>query len=91
MRGFTLTPRTPSTASMALARNSASSIERRLPLRQRMRPWQTVCMEYDRVGLVPPANMPRFRTAEDAEIWMCLDSRYNHRLRETTFGWQQAV
>lgn len=40
-----------------------------------MRPWQTVCMEYDRVGLVPPANMPRFRTAEDAEIWMCLDSR----------------
>ena len=56
-----------------------------------MRPWQTVCMEYDRVGLVPPANMPRFRTAEDAEIWMCLDSRYNHRLRETAFGWQQAV
>ena len=28
-----------------------------------MRPWQTVCMEYDRVGLVPPANMPRFPTA----------------------------
>ena len=56
-----------------------------------IRPWQAVCMEYDRVGLVPPANMPRFRNVEDAEIWMCLDSRYNHRLRETAYAWQQAV
>ena len=54
-----------------------------------MRPWQAVAMEYDRVGLVPPAETPRFATVEDAEIWMCLDSRYNYRLRES--AWQQAV
>ena len=47
-----------------------------------MRPWQVVQMEYERVGLVPPAGTPRFETVEDAEIWMCLDSRYNTRLRE---------
>ena len=54
-----------------------------------LRPWQYVRMEYERVGLLPPVSMPRFATIEDAEIWMCLDSRYNARLRETS--WQQAV
>ena len=54
-----------------------------------LRPWQYVQMEYERVGLMPPARMPRFETVEDAEIWMCLDSRYNTRLRET--AWLQAV
>ena len=54
-----------------------------------LRPWQVVQMEYERVGLVPPAGTPRFESVEDAEIWMCLDSRYNCRLRET--AWQQAV
>lgn len=47
-----------------------------------LRPWQYVQMEYERVGLVPPADMPEFRSVEDAEIWMCLDTRYNRRLRE---------
>ena len=47
-----------------------------------IRPWQYVQMEYERVGLVPPAGMPCFATVEDAEIWMCLDSRYNSRLRD---------
>ncbi len=47
-----------------------------------IRPWQYVQMEYERVGLMPPAATPRFDTVEDAEIWMCLDSRYNNRLRE---------
>ena len=54
-----------------------------------IRPWQYVQMEYERVGLVPPAGMPRFSSVEDAEIWMCLDSRYNNRLRET--AWAMAV
>lgn len=54
-----------------------------------IRPWQYVRMEYERVGLVPPASMPRFESVEDAEIWMCLDSRYNSRLRESR--WRQAV
>ena len=54
-----------------------------------IRPWQYVQMEYERVGLVPPAGIPRFETVEDADIWMCLDSRYNSRLRET--GWLMAV
>ncbi len=48
-----------------------------------IRPWQYVRMEYERVGLVPPYGTPRFETIEDAEIWMCLDSRYNNRMRET--------
>ena len=48
-----------------------------------IRPWQYVQMEYERVGLVPPPGIPRFSTVEDAEIWMCLDSRYNSRLRDT--------
>ena len=54
-----------------------------------MRPWQFVQMEYERVGLIPPVSVPRFETVEDAQIWMCLDSRYNNRMREST--WQQAV
>lgn len=47
-----------------------------------LRPWQYVEAEYDRVGLIPPADMPAFETVEDAQIWMCLDTRYNLRLRE---------
>jgi len=54
-----------------------------------IRPWQAVQMEYERVGLAAPANVPRFETVEDAQIWMCLDSRYNHRLRESS--WPQAI
>ena len=46
------------------------------------RPWQYVQMEYERVHLAPPASVPPFETMEDAEIWMCLDSRYNCRMRE---------
>ena len=45
-----------------------------------IRPWQYVQMEYERVGLTPPAYLPPFETVEDAQIWMCLDSRYNHAL-----------
>ena len=51
-----------------------------------IRPWQYVRMEYERVGLVPPQQMPQFATVGDAEIWMCLDSRYNNRLRETAYA-----
>ena len=54
-----------------------------------IRPWQYVQMEYERVGLAAPAAMPRFASVEDAQIWMCLDSRYNTRLRES--AWKQAV
>ena len=54
-----------------------------------IRPWQYVQMEYGRVGMMPPPDMPQFKSVEDAEIWMCLDSRYNSRLKETT--WPQAV
>lgn len=50
-----------------------------------LRPWQYVQMEYERVGLKPPQRIPDFESFEDAEIWMCLDSRYNSRLRETSF------
>lgn len=47
-----------------------------------IRPWQYVQMEYERVGLMPPAEIPAFASMEDAQIWMCLDARYNMRLRE---------
>ena len=47
-----------------------------------IRPWQYVQMEYERVHLAPPAEVPSFKTVEDAQIWMCLDSRYNCRMRE---------
>ena len=50
-----------------------------------IRPWQYVQMEYERVGLIPPASAPHFQSVEDAQIWMCLDSRYNNRLRETSW------
>ena len=56
-----------------------------------IRPWQAIQMEYERVGLIPPARMPRFQTVEDAQIWMCLDTRYNTRLRESAGIWPQAV
>ena len=54
-----------------------------------LRPWQYVQMEYERVGLTPPAWIPDFDTLEDAQIWMCLDSCYNLRLKEC--AWRQAV
>ena len=53
--------------------------------RPEVRPWQYVQMEYERVGLIPPASAPHFQSVEDAQIWMCLDSRYNNRLRETSW------
>lgn len=49
-----------------------------------LRPWQYVQMEYERVGLMPPAAAPQFDSIEDAQIWMCLDAQYNTRLREAT-------
>ena len=48
-----------------------------------IRPWQYVQMCYEKVGLMPPARVPDFESIDDAEIWMCLDSRYNIRLRES--------
>ena len=45
-----------------------------------LHPWQYVQMEYERVGLMPPANIPDFSSIDEAQIWMCLDSRYNSRL-----------
>ena len=48
-----------------------------------LRPWQYVQMEYERVGMMPPAVLPHFGSVEDAQIWMCLDAAYNIRLRET--------
>ena len=59
-----------------------------------LRPWQYVQMEYERVGLVPPAEIPHFDTIEDAQIWMCLDSRYNRclmREQAARATWPQAV
>ena len=46
------------------------------------RPWQYVQMEYERVHLAPPTSVPDLKTMEDAQIWLCLDSRYNTRMRE---------
>ena len=54
-----------------------------------IRPWQYVQMEYERVGLMPPAFVPDFESIEEAQIWMCLDAEYNTRLRER--DWLQAV
>ena len=54
-----------------------------------IRPWQYVQMEYERVGMMPPADTPAFETLEDAQIWMCLDAEYNIRLRERE--WLRAV
>ena len=47
-----------------------------------LRPWQYVQMQYERAGLIPPAVIPNFSSFEQADLWMCLDSRYNNRLRE---------
>ncbi len=47
-----------------------------------LRPWQYVLMEYQRVGLTPPQDIPAFESMEQAEFWMCLDQRYNLRLKE---------
>ncbi len=57
----------------------AGSAER--PARE-LRPWQYVMSEYDRVGLTPPADLPDFESVEEAQIWMCLDTGYNRRIRE---------
>ena len=57
--------------------------------RPAIRPWQYVQIEYERVGLVPPAHIPAFDRVEDAQIWMCLDAAYNTRMRER--AWLQAV
>ena len=46
-----------------------------------IRPWQYVLMEYDRMGLTPPAVIPPLESMEDAEIWMCLDARVNRAMR----------
>ena len=54
-----------------------------------VRPWQYVQMEYERVEMMPPMDMPVFDSVEDAQIWMCLDAEYNTRLRERE--WLQAV
>ena len=64
--------------SALLFASNQNSETRRIALR----PWQYVQMAYEGVGLMPPANIPDFESFEDAEIWMCLDSRYNLRLRE---------
>ena len=50
-----------------------------------VRPWQYVQMEYERVGVTPPAKMPTFESIDDAQIWMCLDGNYNARLREVAW------
>jgi len=49
--------------------------------RPEMKPWQYVLMEYDRTNLPAPARIPTLNSMEDAQIWMCLDERYNARLR----------
>ncbi len=54
-----------------------------------IRPWQYVQMEYERVGMAAPIQTPAFDTIDDAQIWMCLDGRYNARLREV--AWPTAV
>ena len=54
--------------------------------KKEMRPWQFVRMEYERVGMTPPASLPDFDSIEDAQIWMCLDGRFNVRLRESSWA-----
>ena len=48
----------------------------------RIRPWQHIQMQYARVGLPAPFRIPDLNSLEQADCWMCLDSRYNARLRE---------
>ena len=50
-----------------------------------IKPWQYVQMEYERVGITPPVQMPLFETIDDAQIWTCLDGNYNARLREVAW------
>ncbi len=80
----TMSSQTIASINSALFFMSGEPYERPEP-----RPWQYVRMEYERVGLVPPARTPDFDTVEDAQIWMCLDGQYNARLRE--MAWQAAV
>ena len=47
-----------------------------------IRPWQYVQMQYARVGLPAPSQIPSFDSLEQADFWMCLDSRYNAHLRQ---------
>lgn len=54
-----------------------------------LKPWQYVQMEYERVGMMPPAGTPSFDSVDDAQIWMCLDGQYNTKLREV--AWPVAV
>ena len=70
--------------NQALLFNSKEPYER-----PEVRPWQYVQMEYTRVGMPVPARTPEFETVDDAQIWMCLDAKYNTRLRER--DWLQAV
>ena len=53
-----------------------------------IRPWQYVEMEYARMGLRTPYNVPELESIDDADIWMCLDERVNHslRMRETALA-----
>ena len=63
--------------------NDLSVCAREQPRRE-LRPWQYVVMQYHRLGLAAPANIPDFTSVGDADIWMCLDMRYNRRLREVS-------
>ena len=53
-----------------------------------LKSWQYVEMEYDRMGLRAPADVPELESREDAEIWMCLDARVNRivRMRESALA-----
>ena len=53
-----------------------------------LKPWQYVEMEYERIGLRAPADVPELESREDAEIWMCLDARVNRimRMRESALA-----
>ena len=66
--------------NQALLFNSKEPYER-----PEVRPWQYVQMEYERVGLMPPAFVPDFESIEEVQIWMCLDAEYNMRLKETAY------
>ena len=57
------------------------------PSRLELRPWQYVVMQYHRVGLQAPLNIPDFDSLEDADIWMCLDMQYNRRMRELSHSY----
>ena len=50
-------------------------------MKSELKPWQYVEMEYERIGLRAPADVPDLESQEDADIWMCLDDRVNRILR----------